>query len=283
MDPHTLLAYRVAFENAATGLYRTDAAGRIAVANRALLAMLGYDTLEELAAAEAAGSLRVDDGLWWKRDGTPIEVIETRNPVFDDDGRLLFYTGAVEDVTARNETEEALRESRERYRHIIENANEIIYRTDYRGHFIYVNPASVRITGYERSELLGRNYLDLIDPEFREAAAHFYKHQFDTREPSTYFEFPMIAKSGMRIWVGQSVLSILDGERVVGYEAIARDITQRKGIEEELERARDAALQSARAKSEFLANVSHEIRTPLNGVIGMTGLLLGTDLDHAQH
>jgi two-component system sensor histidine kinase/response regulator len=170
----------------------------------------------------------------------------------------------------------------ERYRHIIENANEIIYRADARGVFTYVNPASTRITGYSQDELIGRQYLELIDPDYREAAAHFYRNQFDRREPSSYFEFPMIAKSGVRIWVGQNVLTVMDGDRIAGYEAIARDITERKGIEEELARTRDAALQSARAKSEFLANVSHEIRTPLNGVLGMTGLMLGTPLTPEQ-
>ena len=174
------------------------------------------------------------------------------------------------------------RESRARYGHIVEHANEIIYRTDYAGNFTYVNPAAMRITGYDEHELIGRHYLDLIDPDYREAAAHFYEHQFRSRERSSYFEFPLLTRSGMRIWVGQSVLTVMDGDRVSGYEAIARDITQRRGVEEELARARDSALQSARAKSEFLANVSHEIRTPLNGVLGMTGLLLATPLTPEQ-
>ncbi|MGN6185536.1 MAG: response regulator [Thermoanaerobaculia bacterium] len=171
----------------------------------------------------------------------------------------------------------------ERYRHIVENADEIIFRTDVSGTFTYVNPAAERLTGYGREELLGRSYLALIDPDFQQAAQHFYKHQFDARTRSTYFEFPMLAKTGARIWLGQSVLTVFGSDgRVEGYEAIARDITYRRGIEEELSRTRDAALQSARAKSEFLANVSHEVRTPLNGVLGMTDFLLATKLAPEQ-
>jgi len=178
-----------------------------------------------------------------------------------------------------NEYDETLRE---RYRHIVENANDIIYQADHRGHFTYVNPAAMRITGYDENELIGRNYLDLIDPAYREAADHFYRHQFQAREEMTYFEFPMIAKSGVRIWIGQNVMTISDSGKIVGYEAVARDITQRKDVEQELARARDAAIESARSKSEFLANVSHEIRTPLNGVLGMTELLLHTPLAPEQ-
>src|SRR5262245_1894601 len=108
---------------------------------------------------------------------------------------------------------------RERYRHLVENANDIIYQADARGIFTYVNPAAMRITGFDENELIGRHYLELIDADYRDAAEAFYRSQFKAREETTYFEFPMITKAGGRLWIGQNVMTISDGERVMGYEA----------------------------------------------------------------
>ncbi len=290
-------AYRVLFTHAPIGLYRTDRAGEVILANPALLRMLGYESFEQLAAADVArDGLRADrdrktfrdllarggvkdlESHWWTNDGDTVLLCETANPVLGEKGEVLCYEGIVSDVSERN----ALRENRERYEHIIENANDIIYRADYRGRFTYVNPAAERITGFDENELIGRHFLDLIDIEYRDVADYFYRSQFNSRELSTYFEFPMITKSGTRIWIGQNVLTLLDGDRVTGFEAVARDITAGKHMEQELSQARDAAIESARAKTEFLANVSHEIRTPLNGVLGMTNLLLGTSITPEQ-
>src|SRR5204862_6107493 len=80
----------------------------------------------------------------------------------------------------------------------------------------------------------------------------------------------------IREGLGAAELIELKGERCV--LSLIQDITDRKRFEVELAKARDEALESARIKSEFLANISHEVRTPLNGIIGMTVLLQHTSL-----
>jgi len=103
--------------------------------------------------------------------------------------------------------------------------------------------------------------------------------QFSDRTPNTYFEFPVLKPDGQRVWVGQNVQTLMSGDWVVGFQAVARDITERKKMRDELARARDAAVESARVKSEFLANVSHELRTPLTAIQGYLETLLGGALE----
>jgi PAS domain S-box-containing protein len=134
-------------------------------------------------------------------------------------------------------TADALRESEERYRLLVDQATDIIYRTDVEGRFLFLNPTAMRLSGYAESELLGRSYLDFIRPDYRRRAERFYMRQFAGRVPTSYFEFPGVTKDGREIWLGQHVRLLIEDGRITGFSAVARDITERRSAEERLRRS----------------------------------------------
>ena len=292
-------AYRMLVDNVPVGFYSVTVDGTFLLVNPALRAMLGYQPQEALGnlendhvkrqehlvfhrALEERGEVRGFETTWRRRDGTALHVSLNATTSRDENNAVVSYEGTVEDITNRKHAQEEVRETRERYRQLVENANDIIYRCDAHGNFTYVNPTVRKILGYTEQELIGKHFLDLIAPEHRELAEAFYRVQFQTKTPNTYFEFPVIAKNGATVWMGQNVQTVVTGQWILGFQAVSRDISERKRMESELAKARDEALESARVKSEFLANMSHEIRTPMNGVIGMTDILLGTRLTPEQ-
>ncbi len=139
------------------------------------------------------------------------------------------------DIKKRRQAEEALRESEERSKYLIEHANELIYRTDDRGTLMFVNPTCVEILGFSEEELVGRHYLSLVKEEAREATERFYVRQLIKKIPNAYLEIPVISQDRSEIWLGQNSQLVLEQGRVVGFQAIARDITERKRAIEELE------------------------------------------------
>jgi PAS domain S-box-containing protein len=185
-----------------------------------------------------------------------------------------LYESAVREIDERKRTEALLQESEILFRQIVENASDIIYRTDLKGMFTYANPAALNMMGFENEqEVLGKNYLDLTTPEARRRLKRTYDHQFLSKTKNTYFEFPAITMKGEIIWVGQNVQLIMDGDKIVGFQALARDITQLRQAQESLLLARDQALEASRFKSQVVSRVSHELRTPLGGILGFAELL----------
>ncbi|MBS4062618.1 MAG: PAS domain S-box protein, partial [Bacteroidetes bacterium] len=185
-----------------------------------------------------------------------------------------LYDSALQEIEQRKQAEKLLQESESRFRQIVENASDIIYRADTEGHFIYVNPTALNIMGFKsEAEVVGRSYLDLARPEWKSKLRRFYVRQFLRAEESTYFEFEAVAQDGRDLWIGQNVQIIRQGEKVVGFQAVARDITSLKHAQEALSLARDQALDASRFKSQMLAKISHELRTPLGAVMGYAELL----------
>ena len=128
-------------------------------------------------------------------------------------------------------------------RSLIVGARDIIYACDGTGHFTFANPFAVELMGYPEHEILGRHFLTLVRSDYKEAATKFYGRQFVARVLDTYFEFPAVLKGGDEIWLGQHVQLTVDGDRITGFQAIARDITRQKDAEARL-RESEAAYRS---------------------------------------
>ncbi|RPI05133.1 MAG: PAS domain S-box protein, partial [Ignavibacteriae bacterium] len=135
-------------------------------------------------------------------------------------------------VAAKEKIDLELRNSQMEYKHIIDTANEIIYRTDENGLITFFNPAATRLLQYEQDELIGSHYRKLIHPSFRSSVIKYYGGQFLKEESNTSREVPALTKDGRTVWLDQNVQLLFDQDRISGFSVVARDITEKKRIDE---------------------------------------------------
>ncbi len=159
---------------------------------------------------------------------------------------MLFWAGH------RNIVLDTLVAEEEKYRYLIENAQDIIYSTDARGNFTYLNPVSEKITGYPTGELIGQNYLKLASPTVRDGIQAFYENQYAQRAITTYHEIPIMTKSGETRWLGQNVQMEFSDGKAIGYRAVARDITELKRTRDLLQQAHDKLEERVRQRTQAL-------------------------------
>jgi PAS domain S-box-containing protein len=169
-----------------------------------------------------------------RKDGSMMPVLLSATAVKDEAGNFMMSRSTLFNITDRKRVEEALIESEKKYRLLVENSNDIIYTTNLKGHFVYVNPVAERVIGCPGSELIGKHYLSLVRPDFHEEIDAFYKKQYFEKIPNTYFEFPILTGNGTTKWLGQNVQLLSDNEKIAGFQAVVRDITDRRAAEEKM-------------------------------------------------
>ena len=225
----------------------------------------------------------------------------SRYPLPRDNALLQTFAALANQIgqfIVRRDAEESLLASSALHRAILEGANYAIISTTLEGIIETFNSAAQHMLGYEGSEIRGKQTpalfhdadeivarsLELTAELGREVSPGFevFIAKARRREPDER-EWTYVRKDGGRFPVLLSVTGLYDDARnVTGYLGVASDITERKRIDGELLKAKEAAEAANRAKSDFLAMMSHEIRTPMNSVLGMTNLLLETRLDPKQ-
>jgi PAS domain S-box-containing protein len=278
--------YRILFDESIDAIYITSREGKFIDANRALLELFGY-TREEIIQdlnvreiyvypddrdkfqheIEQKGSVRNYRVKFRKKNGTKIDCLLTATVRQSNDGSILGYQGIIRDVTEYKRAEEALRQSETRYRCIVEDQTELICRFLPDGTITFVNEAYCRYFGKKHEELIGHTFRPLIHEEDR---AKVQKHlaSISPEKPVSTHEHRVIAPNGEIRWQQWTNRMVIDEqqERLIEFQSVGRDITDRKLMEE--------ALKDSSEKIKLFAySVSHDLKGPTIGIHGVTRLL----------
>lgn len=208
----------------------------------------------------------------------------TKVPLKDKTGKVIGTFGISRDVTQQKQAEEELARERDLLKTIIDNVPDLIYVKDRAGRFVTANAALLDLLKLSNADgLIGKTDYDFSPPDL--ACNYVADDQIvmRSREPLLDREESHRSDDGRQIWLLTTKVPLFNNDdEVIGVVGIGHDITARKKADQQIIAAKEMADRANQAKSDFLANMSHEIRTPLNAVIGMTDLVLNSNLDASQ-
>ncbi|HEX7364714.1 MAG TPA: PAS domain S-box protein [Dehalococcoidia bacterium] len=174
------------------------------------------------------------------KDGSKVWCEVMASFIRDNDGHPVGILGAAREITERRKAEEALRQSEERYRTILEDMEESYYETDLAGNFTLVNDALCRHLGYSKEEMIGMNYLVFTPPEDVKRVSQSSAQVYRTGEPVKWFPREMIRKDGSRTFHETSIFPLRnESGEIIGWRGVGRDVTERKKAEEILRESED--------------------------------------------
>ncbi len=226
----------------------------------------------------------VEGELFWRQDGSSFPVEYTSTPIREG-GRIQGVVVVFRDVTERQRAETDLLAAKERAEQYLAIAGTMIIALDLEINITLINDQGCHILGYERQELLGQNWIDLIIPETDRGAIRRVWNSLvkGDLERVGHVANEVVTKSGERRLIAwnNTLIRSSDGD-VLGTLSSGEDITESQKMEKALHKAREQADSANHAKSAFLSTMSHEIRTPMNAIIGMGELLAESSLSSKQ-
>jgi PAS domain S-box-containing protein len=195
--------------------------------------------------------------------------------LFLEIGETFEFQAVIQDITQRKQSEQAMRASEAKYRSLVAHIPDIVWTANAKGELVYLSDNAEKMLGFTAVELMqapGNVWVNRVHPN--DAACFLQACQMlFTTGGNLDVEYRFHRKDGQWIWVHHRAPATEVRQGILCADGLVSDITQRKGVEEALQKAKEAAETANRTKSQFLANMSHELRTPLNAIIGFSELL----------
>lgn len=251
--------YRSLVENIDIGIYRNTPGkrGRFIEVNPAIIKMFGYKNREEFMKINVSdlyqnpedrkkinekllkkGFIKNEIVKLKRKDGRPIIASVTAVAVKDEKGKVKYFDGIVEDITERIKTEEALKESEEKYKSLVECVPCIICKLKPDGITVFVNSYVKKITGYEPDEIIGKNWWGIFYPGELEKQVEELYEKFNEGDVVDY-EMKLMDKNGKLHLISWNSFNVWDDDELVEINGIGIDITERKKIEDELRKSEE--------------------------------------------
>ncbi len=169
------------------------------------------------------------------KDGRIIYVRTSSRPIYTD-GQITGYTAIMSDITERKRVEDELLRSEERYRNILDSMQDSYFEVDLAGNFVFLNEATCHNLGYTRDELIGHSFRIITDSEDAiNTIFEAYNKVFITGEPNKGFAFEVMLKDGTKAYTETSISLLKDKNgNPVGFRSVARDVTEKKKVEDAL-------------------------------------------------
>jgi PAS domain S-box-containing protein len=276
------------FEALQEGVYFSTPEGTLLDVNPAFVRMLGYEGKGELLAIDARKLYPDPAGRvqWMKeiekkgaqqdrqvtllrKDGSPIQCLDSCSAMRDTEGRVVRYQGALVDMTHRLEIEKRLHGEQEFVRRLIDCFPDIIVVLDTEGRYTFVSARIQEISGYLPEELVGRFVGERADPEDQPALSALVQDLISGTITGGQVEYRARDKSESWRILRATAAPLYDADgRITGVVASARDVTETKKLEQQLLQTEKLA-----AMGQMIAGVAHELNNPLTAILGVSDLL----------